>query len=82
MSVTETVVAFGENGADTCAVTFDVSIGTPPSITCPTEDIPVSLCAAGSVCVDFPISPADAVVPILEPGAVYEDGKVSFYGGQ
>ncbi|MCK5125041.1 MAG: T9SS type A sorting domain-containing protein [candidate division Zixibacteria bacterium] len=79
---TYTVVASGECGSDTCVVTFDVTIGTPPEITCPTGDIAVGLCKADSICFNLPISPANADVIILEPGAVYENGKLCFYADQ
>ncbi|MEZ5358668.1 MAG: FlgD immunoglobulin-like domain containing protein [Candidatus Zixiibacteriota bacterium] len=78
-AATFTVIASGECGADTCSVTFDVSMGEPPVITCPTEPITASLCEADTICVDLPISPLDATVTVLESGAVYENGKLCYF---
>ncbi len=79
---TFTVVAAGECGSDTCVVTFNVSIGTPPVITCPESPISVDLCNADSVCVDIPVSPLDATIVVLEEGAIFENGKLCFYAEQ
>ncbi|MDD4051947.1 MAG: hypothetical protein PHR28_08635, partial [candidate division Zixibacteria bacterium] len=69
----------GAIAADTVCIT--VSRGASPAITCP-EPQTAALCHADSICVPVEMTPADAVVTILEPGAVYRDGSVCFYAAE
>jgi hypothetical protein len=48
---TFTIVASGDCGDDTCVVTFDVTIGTPPDPICP-NDTSLTVCNPGQVCLD------------------------------
>ncbi len=54
----------------------------PPVITCPDGPIMEFLCGPDSLCVEIPIEPADAIITVLEQGAVYENGKLCFYADE
>lgn len=69
----------GAVDADTVLVT--VERGTVAVISCP-EPQPAALCQPDSICIPVTVSPAEAVVTILEPGAEYRDGKVCFFAAE
>ncbi|MEE9441880.1 MAG: FlgD immunoglobulin-like domain containing protein, partial [candidate division Zixibacteria bacterium] len=76
------VMASNECGDTSCHIVVDVTIGTPPTIDCPTEEVIVNLCAPDSVCQTLSILPVDAIVTIAEEGATYENGELCFYASQ
>jgi len=71
--------ACGATDADTVLVT--VARGATPVVTCP-EPQTAALCQPDSICVPVSVSPAEAIVTILEPGAEYRDGNVCFYAAE
>jgi hypothetical protein len=69
--------ACGAADEDTVCVLYE--LGQDVAITCPDSIQPISLCNPDSVCIDIPVDPATAEVVVLEPGAVYENGKLCFF---
>jgi len=69
--------ACGEIGMDQAVVT--VILIEDVSIACPPEPFMISLCEPDTICVDVPVSPPDAALTLLEPGATYADGKLCTY---
>jgi len=70
----------GVSDEDTVCVT--VELGDDVQITCPDGVQPRYLCGPDSACVEIPVTPANAEVMIVEPGAIYENGKLCFYAEQ
>ncbi len=75
-----TLIAAGECGADTCQVTFDVTVDEAPQLTCPPSE-PVHLCGPDSISVPLGVLPESALVTI-SPEAEYSDGMVTFYAAE
>ncbi len=67
----------GMTDEDTVCVTYDN--GVDVAIDCPEGIQQSSLCGPDSICVDIPVTPTDAVITVLEPGAIYSDGRLCFY---
>jgi hypothetical protein len=67
----------GEIDEDTVCVDFQ--IGDDAVITCPADTLPISLCSPDSVCAEIPVQPVTAEVTVVEPGAIYENGKLCFF---
>ncbi len=73
-----TVVADGDCGSDTCVVTANVTLDSPPMISCPEEPISIQICEPSEVCVDIPIEPSNATVVVDGQGAYYAGGQICF----
>jgi len=73
---TYTMIASGECTADTCSVTFDVTIGVKPVLSCP-GDQTIHLCAPDMISIPLGVIPPDAEVTI-EPEAAFENGVLTF----
>jgi hypothetical protein len=70
------VIASSSCGADTCNLTFNVSIGTAPQISCPDPQTRY-LCQADSVHVPVTIMGSNPTVTVT-PSGHYANGMVSF----
>lgn len=75
-TITATIIATNNCGADTCNVAFNITIGVKPQLSCPAETT-ITLCAAQMVCRPIGVSPADANITIL-PAGIYENGNACF----
>lgn len=72
----DTLIASGACGADTCTVTFDITLGEAPRISCP-QPAPVHLCRAQDITIPIPISPSTARVTVSSP-VTYQNGMMTF----
>ncbi len=78
-SITATVIAANQCGADTCKVTAFIHFIDPPVINCPTGG-DFNACAGDTICIPLYISPGSEVVVINgifnPPGKSWDTGKL------
>ncbi len=72
---TATVIATTSCGADTCQVTFNVTIGSVPQLSCPGVTSKF-LCSAGQVCIPVGVMGGGTVT--VSPIGTYNSGDVCF----
>ncbi len=65
------------NASDRDTIVVDVTFGDYAEITCPSEDINVSLCSTDTVCQMIDINPAGASISVSH--GVYANGELCFF---